>query len=177
MILTNRSRSVNAVSWQAANLNQVYAILGKYSAWTSDSSPPNPDPTTTAITEEFCAIKATPYLMLENDSTGAYSFVDSNNTTRKFDIDVSASDFVTNGGNLVMLQAAGNGSDIISAGHSVFRIVGFATGLVPTGGHTSDTFLPAANISSWGNLVTLENRIPESVTGSSVYTVQALLQF
>lgn len=180
MIVTNLSPTLNAVAFQQYYQNVCYAVLGRAtSAWSggsySDTNPPPENPAATSVDTAFCAFTASVNLMHENDSTGAYSFV-IGGVTKKFDIVGSTSTFISNGDNHVMLLAS-TSSDNIIALEPEFRVVGFETNLTPTGGHTSDAFLPNANISSYGNLQTLANLEPQTLVTHGTTTVQALLTF
>jgi hypothetical protein len=178
MILTNVYRSINAAGFQDAYNANLWCVLGQYDAWTSpysDTSPPTPSASTTSVPEAFCAIQATCYMVLEDDPSGTYEFLDVSGNPHYFNIDSSASDFISNGGNLVMAFAETEGSNI-SALQSSFRAIGFVTNLVATSGHQSDAFLPAANISSYGDLIMLEYRTPQTTTASE-YQFYDLIQF
>jgi hypothetical protein len=178
MILTTVARSVNAVSFKNANLDNIWAVFGQPTAWTSpysDSSPPVPSIGQTAPTNPFCAVKATALLLLQVDSGGAYSFA-TNEGTIQFNSDDSDSDFITNGGTVVLPTATVAG-ELLYGLENQYRQVSFVTGLVPQSGYGSDTFLAAANISSYGNLILVQNYVPVPIISENEYVINGLLQF
>jgi hypothetical protein len=176
MILTPLSRSCNAIRFIQANGNSVWAVLGQSSPWEDDSNPPAPSPTATTENSPFAAFQATAQWVYENGESGTYAFVDTNGNTHLYSVYATAADVIAGQGTIVMLTATASGANL-SALEASFRQVGFATSLVPASGYESDTFLAAAHIESWGNLETLENRVPVSIISESSYAVAALLQF
>lgn len=175
MISTTISRSVNAVSFKNANLDDIWVVFCKSDAWMDDTNPPTPSLSQTVPLEPICAQKGIPYLMIENDTDGAYQFI-LNSDTKKFDTDDSDSDFITNLGTIVMLYASASGEDIIDLADT-YRQVCFVTGLVPASGHEDDTFLADANVSSYGTTLAVQNYRPTPVVDAHTYIPKALLQY
>lgn len=179
MILTPLARSSNAIRFvQSVNSAQsnVFAVLGQPTPWSDDSAPPSPSPTAITENSPFCAFLATAQWVILNDSSGTYPFISSDGSSHLYSALATAADVISNQANLVMLTATATGAQLVALEAS-FRQVGFTTTLVPQTGHESDTFLPAANVLSFGNLETLENREPVSIIEASSYSVAALLQF
>jgi hypothetical protein len=179
MILTPLARVMNAVRFVQQNGSSTWAILGQSTPWGSpysDSSPPPPDPTSIAINSPFCAAIATANWVIENDISGTYAFVDTQGNTHLYSTVATEANVISEQINIVMLSAMFTGTQLFALVAS-FRQIGFATNLIPTSGHSMDTFLPAAHISSYGDLEALENRVPVSIISASNYQVSCLIQF
>ena len=175
----------NAVRFKLQNGNNTYMVLGGTSAWPDDDNGhaenhddfivPSIPLGTVDVEEKFCAIKASVYWGIV-DEDGTIEYRDADGVLTKLGTLNTAADVRTEKSGLVIVQAAGLGSQIIQ---SSFRKMGVYTGLVPTAGHENDSFLVAANVSSWGVLESLQWRKPQFVTNGSnmQYRVTDVLEF
>lgn len=174
MILGQKHRVKNAVRFKRDCGSSTWLVLGKSTAWPDDNAPPNPAVSDT-ISGAIGAAQATVYLVKE-DASGTLIYK-SNGVTRKFLEYGSISAAIADNCQLVLLTAEVEGQDLIDLSVASFRQVGFSTNLTPAAGHESDAFVANANVTTYGELETLENRKPVSLIGSSTYTVSAILEF
>jgi hypothetical protein len=166
----------NALRFVDENGANTYAILGQTDPWSDDSNPPAPSPSATSVNEAFCAILATVNWVIENPSTGTYQFFDTQGNIHYYSILSTPAEVISEQSTIVMITATATGPQLYDLA-SAFRQIGFATNLVPISGHESDTFLPAANVSTWGVLEALENRVPFETSTESGYSISFLMQF
>ena len=185
-------RFVNSVS-EGGDSN-LWLVLGKETPWTSDDgeygmdgiNPPsdsNPPVATSGITAtSFTPTEATPYVafqataswLVEDDEDGTLTVRDaSTGSFRFFNIIAEEATAITDLVILIALQGTVYGDQMP---YSSFRAIGFVTDLVPADGHSGDTYLVAANVSSWGHLETIEYRSPASVISGDGYTTTQIIR-
>lgn len=174
MIRVKQHKYKNAIRFKEQNGDDIWLIFGGTSAWPNEADPPDATNTTTAVAEAFGAQKASITWVVEDPGVGTIEVVDSEGATRQFSILATAEDVLTAGSGLVMLEATALGTDLAVP---AFRIMGFATGIVPGAGFEANTYLSAAQIDDWGTLETLENRKPFTVIEESTFTLREFLNF
>jgi len=180
VIVTTLDRVMNAIRFVQQQTGSLWFVLGQITPWTtpySDISPPADSPTATGVNSPVCAMLATPTWVYEDDVGGAISFIDANGNTRKFTQVSSESTAIADGITQVLIQTTTPGSLISALGVSTFRQVGLYSNLVPAGGHGSDTFLAAANITNFGVLEAIESSVPQPIISTDTYEMNFILSF
>jgi hypothetical protein len=154
-------------------------VLGQTSAWPNESAPPAPPLNTIAMSQPFCATLANLYWVyqVENSAEAIFTFNDANNNPVYFGTYTTATQADNGQCTLVLAQAQVTGTNIIAAGSANFRQIGFATNIVATSGHSSDTFLPSTHVSSWGDLESVQNRTVVTLISGSTYTGNSIFSF
>jgi hypothetical protein len=176
MILTNLHRLMDAIRFKVANGASTFLIFGGLVPWDNDTSPPLPVPTTTSIPDAFAAVPVTVRWVKEDDA-GIYTILGSDNTVRSFSELTTQTDVLAWSGDIFVLLQGTLLDGSIDPSITAYRQLGFATNLVPTSGHGSDSYLPAANIADFGDLETLEYRRPYPVIVGSQHDFFEVIQY
>lgn len=174
MIGTDRGRVKDAIRFKIANGDSTWAVIGKSSAWPNEAAPPTPDETLTALDEPILAVKASVFLVVEDDVNGSFEFNDINGNIIKYRAFATNADAITAGSTLVLLRANTLGGNIDVA---AFREVGFVTDLIPATGFESETLLTPDQVANWGDLETVDFKIKRTIDPTVVYEVAGIIQY
>lgn len=179
MILTDYSRPKDLIRFKRSNGANTYLILGGTTSWVDDNNPPEIPDGTKTIPDAFAACKAT-VMFGKKDVAGTYAaeIPDENGVpvvTLFSEIASEAALLAYSGEIFAILQATLSDSDIPLITN--WRKLGFATDLVPDAGHEADTFLLAADVTTWGQLETLEYRKPYPVNPGAGHIFREVIQY
>lgn len=185
MIITSKHRVKNAIRFWEQQQNSCWMTLGQNFAWGtggtsgSESSPPTEPLNTTTLNAPLCANRATLYMVYSDNTNMAapFAYLDTNNVVQRFSSYASVAAARAGSCLLVLATSQITGAQLISAGSNNFREIGFSTDVVGTLGHTSDTFLPAANVADWGDLESLQFRTVMTLEPESRYTGSTIFSF
>ena len=179
MILTPYSRQKDLIRLKRSNGTSTYLIFGGTTAWPDDNNPPEIPDGTKTIPDAFCACKAT-VMFAKEDVAGTYAceVPDEDGivqTVLYSEIASEAALLAYTGNIYALFQATLNDTNIPLITN--WRKLGFSTDLVPTAGHEADTFLLAANVSTWGQLETLEYRKPYPVNPGVSHILREVIRY
>jgi hypothetical protein len=180
VIRTNLHPLKNAARWKEANATNCYIALGQTSAWEDDSHPPTEDPTQVDVNQKFIALKATIKWIVRNDSTGSIPFTGTDGIQHMYSESTTLTALITSNSPIVLVTAQITGAQLATVFGSAptWRQLGVYTDLAAVSGHQSDAFLAPSNITSWGQMETLENRGPLTLSvDSTFYTVSTAIPY
>ena len=173
MLRTIVHKSKNAIRFKNANTSGIYIVLGGTEEWPDEPVAPVIPTDTIAIDDPLFAIKAT-VQWVTPDEDGTFTFVNSIGEEVVFATVATAAEVITLGARYVVVSGFTLGENI---GDTFYRQLALCTGLVPTGGHTSDPFLEAVNVSNWGDVEVIEYRSTIQVLPGTEYGANILLPF
>lgn len=185
MIVTLKHRTKNAVRFYQQQLSTTWMLAGQNFAWGtggtegSESAPPSEPLSTSSMLSPLCAIKASLYLVYSDNSNAAapFSYLDANQVTQRFSSYLTTAAAIAGSCRLVLASCQLTGAQLLSTGSNNFRQIGFATNVIGTAGHVSDTFLPSVNVSSWGDLESIQYRTIMTLESESVYVGSTIFSF
>lgn len=158
-IATNNSRVYAALQLKNKK-DSMYLVIGKTSAWTNESTPPETDPNTSSL-QEVVGYKKVGKVSLcreyaESDGS-KYPII--NYGSQKFVL-ISDSDAYTEKAYMVYIETELSGTELPVG---TFRQVGLHTDLVPKSGVTKEALLPN-EVTNAGILQFFENRQQQNRT-------------
>lgn len=180
MSLTPLHRKKDAIRFKNYNGSNAYCILGGLTPWSNESTPPPVPVDLIDIPDKFAAIKAV-VRIVKIDNAGIYSAQVPGDTpgtlvTKTFaELTTDSAVLAWSGDVFVMMQATVQDDDI--TGVSFYRKLGWTTNLVATAGHSSDLYLPSANVSNWGAIESIEYRKPYPVNSGSQHDFFQIYQY
>lgn len=173
MILTTLHRCKNTIRYKRDAGSKTWVIIGRTTAWANEQAPPAVTPDANSIEEPICAVKAVvSWVVL--DPNGTIQFIDENGQYIYFTELTTEQQVLDQSAQLIMLSGTVSGAQ---TGNVTFRQLGFSTDLVPAAGHENDSFLLDADVSSYGQLESIENRTPVNIIPTSQYELINLIEF
>lgn len=153
------------------NRTDVYFCIGKTSAWTTETQPPSPDPSTADVSEIIGFKKVeTSYMVVPDNVSGTIQYRDS-----KWRIVTGESNVYSQGAKWVYLEAYIR-YDELPLGY--YRQVGLYSGLVKNAGVLSTKYnLLPAEVQSRGILEVLDNRQPSNRQADQKERITMVIEF
>jgi hypothetical protein len=172
MIKTSLHRIANAVRFKTQEANRCWMVIGGTAAWPNESAPPDPLVTASVVNTPIGAKKCT--LKWVNPSpTGEIQMVGPAGVERWTEVASEANAYTT-GCRYVLVEAEIVGAELPT---TAFREIGLFLGLTPTAGNEAATALLPAQISSYGRLQTIENRVAVTRDSNSSYKILNIFEF
>jgi len=167
-VTTYGARTRRALIYKDANT--FWCGIGGTAAWTNEAAPPSPSPATTALDTPIVYVSPTTVSLAAPVTSGGSVTING----QQYSL-VSDANAVAQGARYLYLLARFDPSTGMPVAN--FREFGIFTALVPMSGHESDPWLAPANVESPGVLEYLSYYTVQSLGGSNLSTIEAIIEF
>lgn len=151
--------------------NSTYWVaIGRTTAWDDEDNPPDPTPSTSAITEPIIYVTPTTVSLCKVVTSGE----DITHLGTKYEF-VADEDAITEGARYLYMLARFDPTS--GQPYDTFRQVAMYSNLVPGTGHESDSWLAPANVSSEGLLEYIDNDVATIMTETRLEVIEIMIEF